>query len=183
MYKHFENYYWKMGKPYGKGTTDSSAETSYKIIVDPYFKRFSIEKYRYGTFEVILYDSLLLDFRHLKPINQNAWDRIELTDALETTPAHLKKSLIKNQDDRIILKEEHFYEKERSKSCRLYSIHGILLSTHRLYYTDLGDSFNGVILFDVEERPVMMKRYEFNSERQDFTDLIEEVWDMEFFKI
>ena len=58
-----------------------------------------------------------------------------------------------------------------------------ILSVHRMYYTHLGDPFNGVILFDAIDKPVMFKRYEFDNETCQFSNLMEEQWDMESFPL
>ena len=66
MFKYYSDYYWKDGKPYGKDEINpNQSPFAYKIVQDPYFKRFSIEKYRQEHFEKNVYDSILLDFRHL----------------------------------------------------------------------------------------------------------------------
>ena len=62
-----------MGKPYGRDIIDPTvASTSYKIVSDPYFRRFSVEKYQFLQFEKVVYDSYLLDFRHLTVKDQTA---------------------------------------------------------------------------------------------------------------
>lgn len=174
MNHHFQDYYWKNGKPYGKQIVDASAQVSYKIIVDPYYKRFSIEKYRSHIFDRIIYDSFLLDFRHLKPNEQIAWEKEELQSGDSSL-----RYLLRNQDDRAILTETHNFEQGHCRSCLISSIHGIPLSLHRLYYTALGDPFNGVALFDMENRPVMVKKYEIDPVTDEFTTVTEENWNME----
>lgn len=175
MIAHFLTYFWKNGKPYGLSpVTPTEAPISYKIIVDPYYKRFSIEKYRFALFDKIVYDSYLLDFRHLKPLYQTAWQKEELYSDDSSIIC-----LMRNQDDRAILKETHYFEKNRPRICKMSSIHGIFLSTHRILYDDFGDPYNGVILYDSEERPVMIKKYSMDPLTYEFTDLIEEKWDMQ----
>lgn len=174
MIQHHQNYYWKNGKPYGRHVVDKSSDTSYKIIVDPYYRRFSVEKYKQGKFDKIIYDSQLLDFRHLKPTEQIAWEKEEIQ--AEDSPI---RCLLRNQDDRLILVETHNFDQDRCRTCQMSSIHGIPISTHRMYYTALNDTFNGVVLFDMENRPVMFKKYEVDALTGDFTTLIEENWDME----
>lgn len=175
MIHHYQDYYWKSGKPYGKGIVDPAVTPkSYKIVIDPYFRRFSVEKYHFNAFEKIIYDSALLDFRHLKPIDQIAWQQETASDA-----ANSRKCLMRNQDDRVILVESYQFEQGRCRSCQLLSAHGIWLSTHRLYYTELGDPFNGVVLYDIEERPVVIKKYDIDPDTKDFNELIHEEWNME----
>lgn len=167
-----------MGKPYGTSPVDPvSSSHSYKIVVDPYYKRFTVEKYTYTTFEKIVYDSALLDFRRLhstQEAHQAAWLKEELKHEGQTIHC-----LLRDQDDRAILYETHSFDGHLCRSCSMHSIHGLLLSTHRMYYTSLHDPFNGVVLFDLENRPVMMKTYEFDSETLQFTRLLSEEWNME----
>ncbi len=53
------------------------------------------------------------------------------------------------------------------------------LAVHRLYYRQLLDAFDGVILYDIEERPVMMKIYETDPLTGEFTNLLSEEWTMQ----
>lgn len=174
MIKHYLDFYWKMGKPVGKKVVEANAPISYKIIIDPYFKRFSVEKYLSGKFEKVVYDSYLLDFRHLKPREQAAWQR-EIIHEDE----HSLISLLRNIDDRAILIEEQTFEKGQCRSCTIKSIHGVPVSTHRMYYQALKDPFDGVILYDLEERPVMKKTYQIDPATGEFTEVMHENWDME----
>ncbi len=121
MYKHTRDYYWKNGKPYGRETVDpTEASISYKIVSDPSFKRFSVEKYQFLMFEKVVYDSYLLDFRHLSVKDQVAWQREILKEE-----AHETIGLLHNQDDRAVLIEKLHYEENRCRSCSTSSIHGI----------------------------------------------------------
>lgn len=175
MFKHFQDYYWKDGKPYGRGEIDpAQSEYSYKIVVDPYYKRFSVEKYHYSHFDKIIYDSYLLDFRHLTLKDQMAWEREILQEDKKTTFA-----LLRNQEDRAILTETLSFEGDRCRLCTTSSIHGILLATHRMYDQSIGDPFNGVILYDIEERAVMIKIYEIDFVSGEFTNLLVEDWNMQ----
>lgn len=169
------DYYWKNGKPYGKGLmpVNHSGE-AYKIVVDPYYKRFSLEKYSKGQFIKVLYDSLLLDFRHLTAKDQYAWEKT----VIEETP-EIVRCLLRNQDDRAILVETHAFTGRRCRSCTLHSVHGVLLSKHCMYYRELQDPFDGIILWDAEERPIMKKTYAIDPETGEFSDLIHEEWNME----
>lgn len=173
MLKYYRDYYWKKGKPYGLDPVEipDQEAITYKIVVDPYYKRFSLEKYKRGHFEKIIYDSSLLDFRHLNPIEQQAWQK----EILEETPTSMK-CLLRNQDDRAILFENYEFERGRCRACSFISIHGILLAKHCLYYSDFGDSFNGIILYDIEGRPIMKKMYEIDSSTGEFGTLLSEEW-------
>lgn len=175
MFKHFQDYYWKDGKPYGRKEVDPTiAPCSYKVIVDPYYKRFSVERYRFSRLEKVIYDSYLLDFRHLTLKGQTAWQR-ELVKEEESSSL----GLLRNQEDRAILFEGLMFENDLCRQCTTTSIHGVPLATHKMYYRSLTDAFNGVILYDIEERPVMMKVYEVDDNGEEFTNLLLEIWDMQ----
>lgn len=177
--KFYEDYFWNNGIPRGKSllhkTVDFS-ENHYKIVSDPYYKWISLERYCKGKFIEILYDSRLFDFRSLKETNQIAWEKEFLEPKRE-------KSLIRNQDDRIILFEEYIFEKNRCRICKTRSVHNIPLSKQMIYYTEFGDSFNGVVLFDTNHHPIMYKIYEADIETGEFTALKEENWNMDPQKI
>lgn len=149
MNSYFVDYHWKDGIPYGLHPTPSSEKEalSYKIIMDPYRKRISIESYLYGAFNKIIYDSFLLDFRKLNPQEQLAWQK----ETIHETPQETI-SLIRNMEDRIILIEKQFFEEERCRECRIFSMHGIHLSTHRM-------SLDEVILYDANEHVVLRKPF------------------------
>jgi len=172
MIAHYQDYYWKNGKPYGRHVIDPLSLVTYRVIVDPYYKRFSVEKYQSGKFDELIYDSLLLDFRHLTPQHQMAWQK-ELLAEEESETTYL----LKNQDDRAVYIERNIFKNSRCHACILYSIHGLFLSIHRIYYQDW-DNFNGVVLFDREQRPVMQKSYALNAGSDSFTTLLSEQWDM-----
>lgn len=175
MLKHFLDYYWKGGKPYGiKPIEAINASFSYKIIADPYYKRISIEKYCKGSFEKIIYDSILLDFRNLTQKDQLAWEREILKEEKDKLI-----SLLRNQDGRAILIETITFKQNQCLSCLTSSVHGIPLSIHRMYYRSLQDSFDGVVLYDLEERPVMLKIYERDPQTSEFTNLLLEDWNMQ----
>lgn len=175
MFKHFQDYYWKEGKPYGRQIVDPAhASISYKIVVDPYYKRFSIEKYRYASFEKVVYDSLLLDFRHLTLKDQMAWQREVLKEEGDRTIC-----LLRNQEDRVVLIETLTFENNQCKTCLTSSVHGIPLALHRMYYRCLQDPFDGVVLYDLEGHPVMIKTYETDPQTEEFTNLLNEEWNMQ----
>lgn len=172
MTKLYRDYFWKGGIPYGKEPTNASGLT-YKIVMDPYRKRISIEKYADNIFSAIIYDSALLDFRHLKSVDQASWQKTTTVDSAEKTIC-----FIRNQDDRLMFIETHLFEGQYARDCLVHSPHGVLLSRHRTFYVALKDPFNGVILYDQNEHPVLMKRYAVDEASGDFTELIEEQWDM-----
>lgn len=174
MNKSYRDYYWKAGKPYGREAIDSESEVSYKIITDAYGKRYSIEKSYQGIFDKVVYDSLLLDFRHLTLAHQTAWRRERLKE--EENKVYC---LLRNQEDRAILLETHFFEGPYCYACEIFSIHGLPLATQKQYYQSRQDPFNGVVLLDVEKRPVMMKTYEADPITGEFTVLLQENWDMQ----
>lgn len=166
-----------MGKPYGAEVTEASeTSTSYKIISDPYFKRFSIEKYRYTRFEKVVYDSILLDFRHLSLKDQMTWRREVLTEEGDCSTC-----LLRDHDDRAILIEALTFDQNQCRSCTTSSIHGLPLAVHRMFYRSRNDPFDGVILYDMEEKPVMKKSYEIDPSTGEFTNLLSEEWNMQDF--
>lgn len=174
--KRHENYVWKAGKPYGIGNcTGQGVESSihYKIVADPYYKRISVEKYNQDGFSSIAYDSALFDFRKLKPEEQNAWQKSQIIETPLKTICH-----IRDQDDRLILIEEYSFYQEFCRTCHSFSPHGILVSIQKIFYTCLGDPFDGTILYDCNEHPVMYKKYRTNPVTNEFSELIEEEWDM-----
>ena len=174
MLKHFTEYYWEDGIPKGLHPIKAPStirETNYKIVSDPYHKWISIEKYTRSAFEKIIYDSAIFDFRCLKPANQIAWQKFQIGKSEE-------RCLIRNQDDRIILFENYTFEGNRCLLCKAFSPHGILVSTQKIYWKALGDKVDGVALFDCNEHIVMNKIYEVDSESGEFTNLIQENWNM-----
>lgn len=174
MTKYYKDYIWKDGIPYGLDPIEEITKTdSYKIIMDPYRKRISIESYLKGQFSTIVYDSILLDFRQLRQPEQTAWQKIPITETPE-----LMVCLIRNEDDRVLFTETHIFVNDLCRECRVSAPHGIPLSLHKMLYKSLGDPFNGVILYDQNEHPVMYKRYEFDEITQQFTTLLEEEWNM-----
>lgn len=168
----YEEYVWKKGFPVGRKKLKNPSLKGFKIISDPYHKRVSIEHYQNGLFDYTIYDSLILDFRQLHITEQTAWRK----EVVEQSDSHMK-ILIRDMDDRIIFIEHQTFEQNLCRKCDIISPHGYLASTHQLYYENLGDPFNGVILFDANQHPVMIKKYTVN-EQMEFTDLIEEEWNI-----
>jgi hypothetical protein len=160
MHAYYRDYQWKEGKPVGIGITPERESLCYRIVSDPYRKWLSIEMYRDGQFEALLYDSRLLDFRKLKPADQVGWRK-------ET--AGPQKSWIFNEDDRVVL-----LEKYSDEGCEIYSPygfpHGALLCRYVFFKKEAR-----VILFDSHSRPVMTRQYRV-YERGEFRDLIREDW-------
>jgi len=174
MHHNYRDYYWKMGKPYGREIAEPTSKVTYKIMTDPYGKRYSIEKYRQGAFEKVVYDSLLLDFRQLTLVNQTAWQRERLKEEGDKVFC-----LLRNQEDRAILLETHFFADRFCYACEIFSIHGLPLATQKQYYQTRHDPFNGVALFDLEQHPVMLKTYQIDPTTGEFTVLLEENWNMQ----
>lgn len=170
--KYYADYFWKNGRPRGLNGTLNLEGTSYKVIADPYFKRISIEKYTNQSFVEIIYDSAIFDFRHLKPMEQNGWEKKTVSETEQESVCH-----IRNQDDRLIFIENYFFENQICRECRTTSPHGILLSVQHILYENLGDSFNGVILYDTNNHMIMYKRYEFDNATQSFQKVLEECID------
>ncbi len=173
MFKFFRDYYWKQGLPYGQGPLSQGAGgDAFKIVMDPYRKRVSIERYKNGAFVGIDYDSQWLNFRHLKPEHQLQWQREVILENVATTV-----NLIRDQDDRIILKEVIEFEEDYCKTCKVYTPSDNPISIHRMFYQALSDPFDGVTLYDNNERIVLRKYYSFDESERVFTDLIKEEWD------
>lgn len=171
MSKYYRDYVWKEGIPYGINAIDDDSGMAYKIAMDPYRKRIAIESYENKQFKAIIYDSGLLDFRHLKPAEQTAWQKVTLSECNDKVVA-----AIYNQDDRLIFIETYHFEGKFCRRSTSTSGHGIPLSEQKIFYQSLGDPFNGVILYDINYHPVMSKKYELD-EQGEFSDLIEEIWD------
>ncbi len=176
MAARYKDYFWLKGVPKGRTALDDeqskAAEVSYKIVDDPYHKRYSVERYENGHFNSIVYDSILLDFRHLKPAEQQGWSK-ETTVTDESTVT----CLIRNQEDRLIFLETHLFNGDVCRECTIFSPHGWLLAKSRMFYRSKDDATDGVILLDRQDRPVMYKLYEIGEDGS-FTELIEEQWDL-----
>jgi hypothetical protein len=168
---HFEDYFWKDGKPVGIRKTPPEA-ISFRIITDPYKKRFSVEKYSLEKCQEVIYDSNLFDFRHLKNGADAAWQRECIEEKEEQD-----LSYIRNMDERIILKEEAFFSGNFCRSCKIYSPHGVLIAIQKILHRSQGDPFNGVILQDILEHPILVKHYELDESSGEFTTLLKEIWD------
>jgi hypothetical protein len=172
MMKHYANYIWKKGIPYGLQEVADTYPKSYKILSDPYHKWISIESYHQGNFASVVYDSHIFDFRSLSLTNQTAW----VKETLEESPESML-CLIKDQNDRVVLFENYRFENGRCLECVTTSAHQLAISSQKIYYTALGDPFNGVTLFDANDHIVMQKTYAIDEKTGEFTDLLEEKWD------
>ncbi len=171
MNKTFKSYYWDNGRPRGSGVTEASESVTYKVVVDPYYKRYSLEKYEKGQFVDIIYDSALYDFRWLKPQEQAAWHK----ETIKETENQLT-CLIRNQDDRVIAMEKYTFEKGLCLSCEICYPHGPLIAKQHITYQKLGAEENTVTLLDRLDNPVVIKKYEADEVTGEFTTLISEVW-------
>lgn len=167
----FLDYYWSQGVPKGRKPIADEVVDSYKIVDDPYHKRYSVERYHKGQFVEVVYDSALLDFRHLKPATQQGWQREERTRTENTI-----ECLLRNQEDRVVFLEKHIFEGHLCRTCKVFSPHGLLCSTHQMHYTALGDSWDGVELWDRNQHMVMKKVYR-PAENGEFGELLEEHWE------
>lgn len=172
MTQYFSDYYWKFGIPYGLNR--EVKDVAYKIVSDPYHKRISIEKYVNEVFDSVVYDSVLLDFRHLRVAEHIAWQK----DTYKETDNSLV-CLIRDQNDRLLFQESYTFERGLCRSCNVQSAHGCSLSLHRMFYVNFQDPFNGVILYDKNCHPVMYKCYDTDPQTGEFTTLLTEEWDMQ----
>lgn len=168
---HYEDYYWDSGVPKGKHVPNSPSDITYKIHVDPYRKRYSVEEYQETAFQKILYDSALFDFRSLFKGEDASWQR----EILSENPLS-SLTLIRNMEERIILKEELLYDLSgHCRGCTLFSCHGIPLGTQILFDRDCGDPFTGVQFKDITGRVVLQKEYEKNKKTGEFESLVKEI--------
>lgn len=173
MSEYYTDYVWRNGIPYGKGKIAEPIGLYYKLPMDPYRKRIAIEQYQDKAFQRVIYDSAFIDFRHLKPpAEQTAWQKI----VISSSPTRVM-SIIRNQDDRIVCMEECLFDGNYCIECRLTSPHGFLLSIHKMSYRALGHPFDGVVLYDSNEHPVMSKKYAIEEDSGEFGELLEEAWE------
>ncbi len=174
MTTYFSDYYWKNGKPTGRGvvSTPDSETYCYKIVSDPYFKRISLERYKNGIWDSVLYDSLLLDFRKLNERDQLAWQKEILSEEQDHAVC-----LIRDQDDRVVFLEKHLISEKMPVSCEIFSPQGTHLANQKINYCFRGDAFNGVTLSDPNGRIILKKIYAFDEHSLQFAELLEEIWD------
>ena len=174
MFPYFRDYYWSKGCPKGRDKLSDKLllqePLSYRIITDPYYKHITVEKYERGVFVSLVYDSNLLDFRRLKSADQLAW-----RSSVVSENEGQSTSLIRNQDDRVILLETYYFKAGKCRKCITTSPHRLKVSTQQMFYTELGDSFNGVKLLDADDHPVLVKTYG-ASPLGEFTTILTENW-------
>ncbi len=164
----YNDYYWDQGVPKGRKVQGLQGKTTFKILCDPYRKRYSVEEYEGKNFQKILYDSALFDFRSLFKGEDASWQREILS---ETSTSAL--TLIRNMEERIVLKEELHYNSEGNcTSCTLYSCHGVLLGNQIIFDRAQGAPFNGVEFRDLSNRVVLQKEYEKNQQTGAFETLL-----------
>lgn len=140
---------------------DASAPFAYRILADPYNKRISIERYRFGRFDGLIYDSLFLDFRTLTERDQKAWSQEELPqdDSRLTI-------LVRDMNERVLyLEENHFNEEGRCIRCDIKTPNGWLLASNHILE-------DGVELYDCAGKLVGKKKYAVD-ENGVFRDLLE----------
>lgn len=149
----YTDYVWKEGIPKGiKGD-----QPRYEIITDPYGKRYLILDKEHR----LIYDSSQIDFRHLNPRHQQGWSREELSH---------DRFLVRDRDHFPLFIEHHHFKDDLPIVCQFYSLSKVLIAVQKIHYVHFGDSFNGVTLYDLVEKPVMEKSYAINN-RFEFTDL------------
>lgn len=147
---HYLNIQWKKGIPVGINPIDPKSPRSYKIVKDPYRKRFSVEKYCEGTFDAIVYDSALFDFRKLVDPEQKVWQQTATSSGTH----------IRDENDRLILIEKYSFENAFCKEARLFSPHGIPIAVQKMYDKAFGDPYDGSVLFDLEGQPIFWRTFE-----------------------
>ena len=162
----YEDYYWSHGIPRGVGKCGAALPAlHYKIVSDPYRKRISIERFTQNAFHAVVYDSALFDFRDLAPERQASWQKLSLGD---------HQALIRDHDDRTILFEDYTFTGGRCSFCKARSPHGPSVSEQMICYRASGDSFDGVVLWDSNRHPVILKKYKIDESSGEFSELIEE---------
>jgi hypothetical protein len=167
MHKAYKDYYWKNGKPQGQNLADPEASTAFRVFVDPYFKRYTVEELFEGHFHRLIYDSALFDFRHLKRPENDKWRREPLSE---------NEWLLRDEIDRPILKEIYTFEKDLCRQTQILTPQDHPVALQKITYTHLGDPFNGVTLFDLAGKAVLRKTYTWEPSSRTFTTLLEECW-------
>jgi hypothetical protein len=161
----FKTYSWKEGSPIGLQIATEDSPITYKIVKDPYRKRISLEKYQNGNYLCTVYDSGLFDFRKLNKPEQKVWQK----EDGEST------SLIRDEDDRVILKERYVFVENFCREVLLFSPQDILVGRQKMFYSKLNDPFDGAILYDLEGEVVLWKRYH-TDEACHWTNVIAQGW-------
>lgn len=175
MFPYFTDYYWKDGQPVARDQVSvdqmKGLQEAYRFVHDSYHKHLTLEHYKEGRFAGVIYDSRLLDYRHLKnEAFQHAWRK----ERLEETESQVQ-SVLFDETDRVAMIETYRFEEGRCISCEMTSPHGIPVGTQRLYYDG---PFIGVVLFDANDHPVLAKRYRLGPDQQ-FSKLEETIWNLD----
>ena len=177
----YEDYFWDEAVPMGIRRLELEQVPDkalvYKLASDPYGKWRSIEKYVHGAFDSVVYDSLLFDFRHLKPENQIAWEKEVLSECGDKS-----EILIRDQNDRVVLHEEYLFDQHLCRKCHVSSAHHVPISDQKMFYTFLGDKADILILYDMAGHPIMYKQYQ-SLENGEYGKLVEENWKMQNFDL
>ncbi len=156
MFHIHAKYRWERGKPIG----EKLSESGFRILSDPYGKRFMIEEVAVGDFQRIIYDSLLFDFRKLQEREQVGWSKEWISD---------EQLLVRDRDHLPLFIETYQYEGDRPKSCQLSTPHGLLFANQEI----ISDPFHGVILKDLLGQVIMKKEYEVDDNGE-FTTLLKQ---------
>lgn len=171
MNRHITDYFWQDGTPQPRRYIEQEAALSYKIVADPYNKHISIEKYLFGCFSAIIYDSAQLDFRHLSQQGHTAWERTLVRESSQEA-----LYLLRDHNDRIRFLEVCLFDAGICRQGVVRSPDGTLLSRHTICYTALGDPFDGVELYDSNDHIVMRKLYMPMADELAFGDMLSENW-------
>lgn len=146
MFHYFGDYYWQDGEPKGLGKCEETASRAYRIVQDPYRKRLSVELYSEGSFQQVLYDSGVFDFRDLKPERQTAWKK---------EPFGEQKALIRNEHDRVILLEDYGAKDSRPGCCMICSPTGLTVAKQEI--RGEGSESEIIVLLDPQRKPVFIR--------------------------
>ena len=150
----YTDYVWKEGIPKGI----AGPQPRYEIITDPYGKRYLILDQNHQ----LIYDSNVIDFRHLNPRHQQGWSR----DALNED-----QFLVRDRDHFPLFIEHHFFKEGLPIECKFYSLSRVLIAVQKIHYVHLGEANNSVTLCDIEGKPILKKEYVVNDQLE-FTTLL-----------
>jgi hypothetical protein len=172
LFPYFTDYRWENGSPTGieKADIGSAPSVCYRIVSDTYQHRIVIEAYAEGSFSTVIYDSKLLDFRSLAAPAHPVWKK----DLLKESDSEVVVLLRDENDIPVVIERNHF-ENGRILSCDMTTPQGTQISKQKFYYASSADPFNGLTLFDGNDRPVMQKNYAVD-EHDTFTDLLNVNW-------
>lgn len=84
------------------------------------------------------------------------------------------ESLIRNMDERIILREEAFFDGDYCHTCKFYSPHGVFIASQKI--VKKSTEFTGVKLLDILDHPILIKHYEVDPQSGEFSTLLTEIW-------